>query len=459
MADLNHISKFFFLGIGGIGMSAIARYLNAKGYQIAGYDKTETQLTRTLSQEGISIQYTDDTAQLPDWIHADDATLMVIYTPAIPSNAQLFRHFDDGDYHFIKRSEALADITDGHKTIAVAGTHGKTTTSTYVAHILSGEGANVTAFLGGISSNYRSNYVRNEGPGEEVMVVEADEYDRSFLRLNPDISIITSCEPDHLDIYNGYEDVVETYNEFANKLKNGGTLILHEDLKGRFNIREDIKIAYYGFNTGHVIQGLSVKESKYQFDLPSLGLHDLVNGLPGQHNALNATAALIVAQELNHLKNARHSVSNFTGIKRRFEMVYRDERRTYIDDYAHHPSELRAALTTARDLFPDRKLTAIFQPHLFSRTRDFQDGFREELSKVDELILMPIYPAREAPIDGITSEILRPEGSDVQVLNHAQTEAYIKENTPELLLTLGAGNIDLLISPILNIYQSNQPAG
>lgn len=439
-------------------MSAIARYVHSKGHTVAGYDKTSTALTRKLESEGLIVHHEDNVDRLPEWAqNTNDPSLLIIYTPAVPKDTNLYQHFSGQGYSFIKRSEALAQITIGKKTIAVAGTHGKTTTSTYLAHILSGEGVNTTAFLGGISSNYQSNYVRNQTDGEEVIVLEADEYDRSFLRLAPDISVITSCEADHLDIYDNFDAVVATYNEFANKLKTGGTLVLHDSLKGIFQLREDINVAYYGFDHGHTIDGLRIEAHNYHFDIESLGLTDIVNGLPGDHNALNAAAALIAASQVSSLDVAKQSLASFKGIKRRFETHFESNTQTYIDDYAHHPSELKAAIETARALYPNRKLTVVFQPHLFSRTRDFQEGFKTELAKVDELLLMPIYPARELPIPGVTSEIIRPENTNCSILDHHQVTTHINENSPELLLTLGAGNIDLLIEPILEHFNLKNP--
>ena len=440
-------------------MSAIARYLNAQGHTISGYDKTSTVLTQKLESEGILVQYEDNTVHLPNWAQdLSDSSWLTIYTPAIPKDSKLYRYFAGLNERFIKRSEALAKITEGKKNIAVAGTHGKTTTSTYLAHILSEATVNTTAFLGGISTNYQSNYIRNEASGNEVVVVEADEYDRSFLKLNPDISIITSCEADHLDIYDNFESVIATYNEFANRLKPQGTLVLHDSLQGLFKLREDIQVAYYGEDHGHKIERVTIKNHNFHFDLKSLGLHDLMNGLPGLHNALNATAALVASSQLTGLSTAGNSLKTFKGIKRRFEIIFEDSEHTYIDDYAHHPSELKATIETARLLYPSRKLTVIFQPHLFSRTRDFQDEFRTALSKVDELLLMPIYPARELPITGITSDIIRPETGVSQILNHQEVENHISENPPELLLTLGAGNIDLLIEPIRRSFTQKRQA-
>jgi len=450
MNNLDFISHTYFIGIGGIGMSAIARYFKAQGKEVAGYDKTQTPLTRELEAAGITIIYEDDLELLPEWFSSDNDHCLAIYTPAIPSDLKIL-HYAKTNHELIKRSEALSRITHGKFTIAVAGTHGKTTTSTYLAHLLASENKNVTAFLGGISSNFNSNYVRHEAPGEEIVVVEADEYDRSFLRLSPNISIITSCEPDHLDIYQGYEDLKTTYNHFANRLEPRGRLILHESLAETFTIREDINVNFYGFERGVTASNIQVSNGQFSFSLEQLELPVLKNGMPGHHNVLNATAAILATSYAGtDCEQVPHSLPLFKGIKRRFETIASVDGRTYIDDYAHHPSEIKAAISTARLLFPERKLTVVFQPHLFSRTRDFALDFKTELREADELYVMPIYPARETPIPGVTSDIII--GSKGTVLNHKEVLTKVAENPPELLLSLGAGNIDQLVEPLRELY-------
>lgn len=450
MNNLDLISHTYFIGIGGIGMSAIARYFKAQGKEVAGYDKTRTPLTQELEAAGIEIIYEDDIALLPEWFSTDNDQCLAIYTPAIPSELGIL-HYAKTNHELIKRSEALSRITHGKFTIAVAGTHGKTTTSTYLAYLLASENKNVTAFLGGISSNFNSNYVRHEAPGDEIIVVEADEYDRSFLRLSPNISIITSCEPDHLDIYKGYEDLKTTYNHFANRLEPRGRLILHESLADTFNIREDISVDFYGFEKGITANNIQVSNGQFSFSLEQLELPVLKNGMPGHHNVLNATAAIIATSYASvPCKHLARSLPLFKGIKRRFETIALSEEHIYIDDYAHHPSEIKAAISTARLLFPTRKLTVVFQPHLYSRTRDFALDFKNELRAADELYVMPIYPARETPIPGITSEVII--GNKGTVLSHEEVLNKVAENPPELLLSLGAGNIDQLVEPLKALY-------
>lgn len=449
MIDLNNISHIYFVGIGGIGMSAIARYFHQQGKQVAGYDKSETALTRKLEAEGISVVYNDNTSDIAEWAKVANNNLLVIYTPAIPHNSEILNYFKQGDFNFIKRSDALALITANAFTIAIAGTHGKTTTATYLAHFLKQENVNLKAFLGGISSNYQTNFVDNKIESKEIVVVEADEFDRSFLKLKPNVSIITSCEADHLDIYGDYETLSQAYNDFANCTSNGGKLFLHESLKGKFTLRDDLEVAYYGFENADIIPcEIQVVDGNFQFKLSG---KLLTNGLAGRHNVLNATAAISAAKCVSSLNKLESSIANFTGIKRRFEKINESAQYVYIDDYAHHPTEIKMAIAAAKELYPSKKLTVIFQPHLFSRTKDFANDFKLELSQADKVILLPIYPARELPIEGITSELLK-GSTTLGIFNHEQTLLKIEEEKPELLLTLGAGNIDLLIEPLKTFF-------
>lgn len=454
MNNFDLISQAYFIGIGGIGMSAIARYFKAQGKTVAGYDKTPSPLTRELETSGIEIIYEDDIEALPEWFRADNDHCIAIYTPAIPKELGILEYAKQ-QQEVIKRSEALARITHGKFTIAVAGTHGKTTTSTYLAYLLASVNKNVTAFLGGISTNFNSNYVRHEAPGDEIVVVEADEYDRSFLRLSPNVSIITSCEPDHLDIYKDYDDLKTTYNHFANRLEPQGKLILHESLDDTFSIREDIDTAYYGFEKGTVAHDVQVAQGSFHFSIAQLGLEQLTNGMPGHHNLLNATAALsATALVSTNVEEAGKALPDFKGIKRRFETIYKSESHTYIDDYAHHPSEIKAAIATARFLFPETALTVVFQPHLFSRTKDFAQEFKKELQEADQLYIMPIYPAREAPIPGVTSEILL--GTKGRVATPEEIIQTFTDKAPELLLTLGAGSIDRIVEPLKSLFHQTE---
>ncbi|MBI1184210.1 UDP-N-acetylmuramate--L-alanine ligase [bacterium] len=455
--DFKHISHIYFLGIGGIGMSALARYFNSIGKVVAGYDKTPTELTRNLQNEGINIIFEDNEHLLPEWLQPHSEQVLVIYTPAVPGSLGLFNKLNNGSFHIVKRAMALAAITQNHFTIAVAGTHGKTTTSTYLAHLLMAENVSFAAFLGGISVNYNSNYVCNNTSNSQTIVVEADEFDRSFLHLKPNISIITSCEADHLDIYGSYEEVRKAYNEFANCLSSGGLLILHESLRHVFHLRSDIEVVYYGKNGDITYENEQVKEGRFVFDLPAFNMQQLQNGLPGVHNILNATAAVAAVQRVVAMQHTAEAIRSFSGIKRRFETIYKSDENIYIDDYAHHPSEIKAALQAARQLFPNLQLTVVFQPHLYSRTRDFAEDFKKELANCDQLYVLPIYPARELPIEGVTSALILPE-KNAQLVGFDDILDLAKNNAPQLLLTLGAGNIDLLVAPLRTIFQTKKIA-
>jgi UDP-N-acetylmuramate--alanine ligase len=451
--DLKNISHLYFVGIGGIGMSALARFFKSNGKTVAGYDKTETELTQKLQEEGFEISFVDDINALPNWAAEANVNTLIIYTPAIPADAVLLNHFKNGGFQIVKRSEALAMVTQNHFTIAVAGTHGKTSTTSYLAHILKSNNISSAAFLGGISSNYNTNYVSHNENEDSIVVVEADEFDRSFLRLIPSISIITSCEADHLDIYGTYENLKQAYNDFANCTAKGGKLFIHESLKGEFKIREDLEVNYYGTETGIKAENINIQSGAFHFDLKALGLDNIRNGLPGNHNVLNATAAISAAMAATQLQDVKLSISSFKGIKRRFETIVNTNAHVYIDDYAHHPTEINAAISTAKILWPNDELTVVFQPHLFTRTRDFAQKFKEALAKADDLIIMPIYPARELPIEGVSSQIICPN-TDTKVLDHEMTLEYISKNKPKVLLTLGAGNIDKLVKPIANILNT-----
>ena len=409
---LKDIHKIYFLGIGGIGMSALARYFNARGIEIHGYDKTETTLTKKLVEEGMKIHYDDNPEKIPSGID------LVIYTPAIPKTNKELRILKKINCPFKKRAEVLGMISRQHRTIAVAGTHGKTTTTSILTHILRTGGVDCTAFLGGIAQNYKSNYV--EGKGDWV-VVEADEYDRSFLHLSPDIAVITSMDADHLDIYENVEAMHESgFKEFVKKIKPNGQLFLQHKLTGHFpDSQRDKKLfETYGVEEGEYrAEKVRVEAGWFVFSLagercsgflkPGTSNESMRFALPGRHNVENAMAAISVALQLgvSH-ENIRKALETFKGIKRRFEFIYRDEKHVLINDYAHHPTELKAAIGAAKELFPNRKITGIFQPHLYSRTRDFQDDFAKALDGLDEILLTEIYPAREEPIPGVSSEII-----------------------------------------------------
>jgi len=438
----------YFVGIGGIGMSALARYFKSKAVAISGYDKTETVLTKQLVSEGIKIHY-EDNIELID----KDAQL-IVYTPAVPKDHKELKYFKDNNYTVVKRSDVLGAITNSSFNICVAGTHGKTTTSTMVAHILQDSGYGCNAFLGGIAVNYNSNFWSSE---KNVCVVEADEYDRSFLKLSPDVAIITAMDPDHLDIYGTAENVEQAFIDFSARVKEGGLLLSKFDLKRSDELKASKHLSYHFNNDKADVYAANIKmnNGSYQFDVRTKGwiLNDVVLNMGGMHNIENMVAAIAVAHNLKiEDEKIKAAVSSFKGVKRRFEYIVKKEKVIYIDDYAHHPDELRALLTGAKKLFPDKKCTIIFQPHLFSRTKDFADGFAETLSLADEIILLPIYPARELPMEGVNSEMIlsKMTNKNRKVLSKTEILDWVKNNKTELLITAGAGDIDTLVEPIKN---------
>lgn len=450
--ELNNIKQVYLVGIGGIGMSGLARYFHKRGCDVAGYDRTQTTLTDSLESEGIEVTYTDGLDAIPARFKENSESLLVIFTPAIPKDSVILNYFQNNNFSLKKRSEVLGIISKGMFTVAVAGTHGKTTTSTIVAHVLKHTGFDCTAFLGGIASNYNSNILFGEN---NIMVVEADEYDRSFLRLHPDIAIITSMDADHLDIYGDDAHVKESFRLFASQLKEGGKLIHKKGLPlegGDFTYSASGQADVYASN-------VLIKNGTFYFDFISSEheIKDIEFGLPGLHNIENATAAIQAALLLGiSPEKIKAALKDFRGVKRRFEYIVRTENHVFIDDYAHHPEELRACIAGVKRLYPDKKLTVVFQPHLYSRTRDFVDGFAEVLNTADELILLDIYPARELPIEGITSEIITEKMSlsNKQICGKEDVAALIKKIKPELLLTVGAGDIDTLVSPIKYILEN-----
>jgi UDP-N-acetylmuramate--alanine ligase len=438
--------EIYFLGIGGIGMSAIARYFNSNGVSVAGYDKTSTPLTQQLAAEGMDISYMDVTSTLPDF--AKNSSTIVVYTPAIPKDSQLLQFFVANGNPMLKRSVMLGKITETSFSIAVAGTHGKTTTSSMIAYLLS-ETSGCSAFLGGIATNFNSNLVINTATN--TTVVEADEYDRSFLTLSPDIAVITSTDADHLDIYGEHDELKKSFQDFANKIKTNGTLILKNGLPIAHSNTitygiEDEKADYSGNN-------IRVENGKYLFDLktPQGQINAIKIGLPGIHNVENGIAAFIVGKLMNLSNEAIVSaLEGFKGVKRRFEKIIDNDSIIYIDDYAHHPKELEMCIKSVKQLYPSSKITGIFQPHLFTRTRDFAVGFSESLSLLDELILLDIYPARELPIEGVSSAMLLPAitSENKMIVPMSEVVNELKKRKLEVVLTLGAGDIDTLVEPI-----------
>ena len=446
--ELENVSKVFLIGVGGIGMSGIARYFRKRGAEVYGYDKTSTSLTNSLQGEGISVSFLDDIDEIPTQFRSNDHHTLIVYTPAIPKDSAILNYFRSANFSLKKRSEVLGIISKGMFTIAVAGTHGKTTTSSIIAHLLKDSGHDCSAFLGGIASNYNTNILFGSN---NVMVVEADEYDRSFLTLHPDIAIVTSMDADHLDIYGDAANLTESFQLFASQLKPDGILLKRKGLD------LDSGLTYAANEEAEIsAKNIRVESGSFWFDFKNqaVTIDNIQMLLPGQHNIENAVAAIEVSLLLNiPVEKIRAALANFKGVKRRFEYVVRTTDHIYIDDYAHHPEELRACITAVKTLFPDKKLTTIFQPHLFSRTRDFADGFAEVLSMTDELILLDIYPARELPIEGVSSEMLMNKISigKKKLLSKQQTLDYIDMNKPELLLTVGAGDIDTLVQPLQKI--------
>ncbi len=443
--QLNDIKQVYLLGIGGIGMSGLARYFHHLGCRVAGYDKTATPLTAQLVEEGIAVSYIDAESEIPAMVKQDAATTLVIYTPAIPADSVLLRYFKSGPAALKKRSEVLGIISRGMFCIAVAGTHGKTTTSGMIAHILKVSGYDCSAFLGGIATNYDSNVLFGQLPS---VVVEADEYDRSFLTLHPDIAIVTSMDADHLDIYGDKDSLTDSFRQFVGQLKPGGRLIKHAGLP----LNGGVTYAAEG-EAEIAASEIEIRDGSFYFtyDDGTTRIEQIRTGIPGVYNIENALAAIRTALALDLDPSAiKEAIESFKGIKRRFEYVVRSAGHVYIDDYAHHPEELRACLTAVKSLYPDRPLTVIFQPHLFSRTRDFAEGFAEVLSMADDLLLLEIYPARELPIAGVTSQLVldRVTSSKRGVYSKETALDYVNVQQPALLVTVGAGDIDTMVEPL-----------
>jgi UDP-N-acetylmuramate--alanine ligase len=455
--NLAHIKYVYFLGIGGIGMSAIARYFKHIGLQIYGYDKTETALTQALVSEGMYIHYTDE----PDYVAnlpIDKQNTLVVLTPAIPKDHQEWEWFRKNNFNILKRAEVLGVLSEFSITIGVAGTHGKTTTSTMLAHLLSQSNVKCNAFLGGIASNYNSNLVLH--PQAETLaieqqftVVEADEFDRSFLSLSPYYAIITSTDADHLDIYGVHSVMQESFLAYANKLRAGGTLLVKYNLDIIPKLSGQFKTYGLHQNAQIYAHNIRINEAEHIFDLKleDKEIKDLSLGIPGLHNIENAVAASAIALMCGVSEvELRLGLSSFKGVKRRFEYRIKSQEHIFIDDYAHHPEEIKAILGSVRRMYPNQKLVVAFQPHLFSRTRDFLDEFAQSLSMADSVYLLPIYPARELPIAGINSELLLEK---IQVKEKALLDKQTLVNTivalkPSLFVCLGAGDIDTLVEPI-----------
>ena len=455
MADLKNIHRIYFLGIGGIGMSALARYFRFHGKMVSGFDKTETELTKTLEKEGIPVSYQDDPALLPKDVQ------LVVYTPAIPKDNRSLNFYRNNGYDLMKRSEVLGLITADMKNICVAGTHGKTTISTMIAHILRDSGLGSNAFLGGISTNYNTNFWSQ---GNDVCVVEADEYDRSFLRLHPDIAVISSMDADHLDIYGNGDAVQQAFIEFSKKIKSGGTLVQKHGLSIPKPGEDIQRLSYHLTDRSADVysKNLRINEGNYVFDVDGSEGHmkDVRLNIGGRHNVENALAAITACRQLGLAGDKIiPALRNFRGVRRRFEYHVLGQGPVYLDDYAHHPRELEALIGSTRELFPERKLLVIFQPHLYSRTKDFAKEFAETLDGADEVILLPIYPARELPIQGISSATILEKMDKARARIKSKTEVLdlakkVKPGDQTVWITAGAGDIDELVKPLTQILEN-----
>lgn len=453
MKEWSNIKNVYMLGIGGIGMSALARWFKNMGFNVAGYDALQTRLTQELEKEGIDIHYQNKIGRIPSMAYQKNETL-IIFTPAISDDNVEFQYFKNENYKIIKRSVALGIITQSQKSFCVAGTHGKTTTSTLLAHLLKYQGVKCSAFLGGISLNYNTNLII--GIPDAPVVIEADEYDRSFLQLNPYSSILTSVDPDHLDCYNTENALLDAFKQYLSL--NQSISIIHEDVLNKLNIEKSNKVLTYGFqNSDYQCINIQLKNKKYQFDLVKnneLVIQGIKLGVPGRYNVLNATAAAALCMENGYsdLELLKKGIESFKGVERRFQVRWEDKNFTLIDDYAHHPKELEALLTTARELYENKKITIVFQPHLFSRTRDLKQEFGKSLSLADEVILLDIYPAREKPLDGITSaSIAEYVVKPCKLVSKSYLLDTFNKSDFEVLIFAGAGDIDKLVNEMVKI--------
>lgn len=446
-------------------MSALARWFMKKGLRVSGYDKTATPLTNALQSEGMSIHFDDNVELIPSEVREQREKTLVVFTPAIPKDHQEHQYLKDQNYAILKRSEVLGLITKGYKTIGVAGTHGKTTTSSMVAHILYTAGKNMVAFLGGITSNYNSNLVMNGDVNPDTLVVvEADEFDRSFLRLFPEVAIVTSADADHLDIYGDHESVVQSFKDYIKQINNGGSLIIHESVQELLASEiTHVNQFVYSMSRGQFFAGnITAHSGFFEFDLHGFGKVEHVKlGVPGFHNIENAIAASIAAHQVGvDVATIKKALESFNGVKRRFEFIIKGKKVMFVDDYAHHPAELEAFLKSMKSMYASRKLTVIFQPHLFSRTRDFADGFAKSLSIADEVLLMDIYPARELPIPRVDSDIIFRNITSKSKIRCSKADLMEKLGALDLqvVATVGAGDIDTFIEPIKKMLTSKYEA-
>ncbi len=452
MINLNNIHRIYFLGIGGIGMSALARYFNLHGKMVSGYDKTRTALTDELEKEGIIITFEDSIETL------DKAAELIIYTPAIPKDHLQYNWYMDNNYTLLKRAQILGLAANSMFNISVAGSHGKTSTSSIVAHILKTANKSVAAFLGGICINFNSNFI----DGSEYAVAEADEFDRSFLNLEPNIALITSVDTDHLDIYGNLEAIENSFHQFCNKVRSNGVLITNTSVPEKILNKQVTNYRYSlsEASSDYYTQNLKINNGEYTFDVVHPGgvIHEVKSYYGGKHNIENAVGAIAIALNIGvSEEDIKKAVVSFKGVKRRFETHVRNEKFVYIDDYAHHPRELDATISAAKELYPNKKLTVIFQPHLFSRTKDLCDEFAVSLSKADELLLLDIYPAREKPMEGVTSNIILDKVTipEKRIISKDELIGFLNaKNDIQVLLTVGAGDIDTKVNDIKNLLNT-----
>ncbi|RLD64093.1 MAG: UDP-N-acetylmuramate--L-alanine ligase [Bacteroidetes bacterium] len=457
--DINSIHNVYLIGIGGIGMSAIARYFKSLNFNVAGYDKTPSPLTEELTDEDIDIHFDDDIQQIPKLYKTDINNTLIIYTPAIPNNHSEYNYFKKNNFQIYKRSKVLGLISNHKKGVAVAGTHGKTTVSTLIAHILKQSKFDCSAFLGGISNNYNSNLLMSDK--SNFVVLEADEFDKSFLQLFPYFAVVTSVDADHLDIYGDEKRLRESFVQFIKQIKENGKLLIKKDLNLNYELNKGVKQYTYSLNSkaDFYANKICLSNGVYYVDIvtPDEIIKDVEIGMPGLFNVENSIAAFAVSYLLRvEQKDIRAAIANSKGVKRRFNYIIKTNNLVYIDDYAHHPNELKAAISSARELFPDKKITGIFQPHLYSRTRDFASEFAKSLELLDCLIMLDIYPARELPIEGVSSKMILDKVSIENKFLCSKSELIdvLKKQETEVVLTLGAGDIDRLIQPIKKYFET-----
>ena len=460
--ELKDIKSVYFVGAGGIGMSAIARYFLHIGVVVAGYDKTHSALTKELEKEGMDIHYEENVALIPAACK-DASSTLVIYTPAIPQEHQELVYFHENGFTIEKRAQVLGTLTRSHKGLCVAGTHGKTTTSTMCAHIMHQSHVDCNAFLGGISKNYGTNYILSDK--SDYVVIEADEFDRSFHWLRPWMSVITATDPDHLDIYGTKEAYLESFRHYTELIQPGGALIIHKNLEMKQHVQDGVKIYEYSLNEGDFhAENIKIDNGEITFDFisPVESISNVELGQPVPINIENAVAAMAMAQ-LNGCtaEEIKEGIKTYEGVERRFDFKIKDDKHVFLSDYAHHPKEIYQSAKSIRELYKNRKITAIFQPHLYTRTRDFYKDFADSLSILDEVILCDIYPAREAPIPGVTSELiyknLKP-GVEKSMIHKEDVLDLVKKRDFDVLIVLGAGDLDNLVPQMAEILKQKECA-